>query len=82
MLTETNCGVWASMTVQSLKEKRLWGYVIRTILFLAPARVVHAVVIGAPVVRGSDAVNAIPPITRAMVDHVVKLIEDFHAAVV
>ena len=80
MLTETNYRVWASLTEQSLKEKRLWGYVIHTILFLAPAHVKSAPVTGAPAVPGSDAINAIPAITRALVDHVVNLIEDFHAA--
>ena len=80
MLTETNYRVWASMTEQSLKEKRLWGHVVRTVLLPPPARVVSAAVTGTPAVPGSDAVNAIPAITRAMVDHDVKLIEDFHAA--
>ena len=80
MLTETNYRVWASMTEQSLKEKRLWGHVIRTALSPAPTRVVTAAVIGSPAVAGSDAINAIPAITRAMVDHDLKLIEDFNAA--
>ena len=80
MLTETNYKVWASMTEQSLKEKRLWGHVTRTALFPAPARVVTAAVIGSPAAAGSDAVIGISAITRAMVDHDVKLIDDFNAA--
>lgn len=80
MLTETNYRVWASMTEQSLKEKKLWGHVIRTALSPAPARAVSAAVTGTPAAPGSDAVNAIPAITRAMVDHDLKLIEDFNAA--
>ena len=80
MLTETNYRVRASMTEQSLKEKRLWGHVVRTAFLPPPARVVSAAVAGTPAIPGIDAVNAIPAITRAMVDHDVKLIEDFHAA--
>ena len=50
MLTETNYRVFASMTEQSLKEKRLWGHVIRTALSPVPARVVTVAVIGSPAV--------------------------------
>ena len=80
MLTETNYRVWASMTEQSLKEKRLWGHVTRTVLLPPPPHVGSIAVAGTPAVLGSDAVNEIPAITRAMVDQDVKAIEDFHAA--
>lgn len=68
------------MTEQMLKEKRLWGHVIRTAIFPAPARVVRAAVLGAPAEPGSDEVIGIPAVTRAMVDLDIKMKEDFDAA--
>ena len=80
MLTETNYRVWSTMTQQMLKEKKLWGHIIRTVLPPPPARVETAAVSGSPARAGSNAVATIPAITRAMVDHDVKAKEDFDAA--
>lgn len=81
LLTETNYRVWSMVTEQTLKEKKLWGHITRTTIPPPPVRVITAAVIAVPAAPGSDAVIGVPAITRAMVDHDVKVNEDYDASV-
>ena len=80
VLTEENYRVWSNVTEQLLRQNRIWGHVTRTAIHPEPARSVTAAVIAVPAVPGSDAVAGVPAITRAMVDHDLKLIDDYEAA--
>ena len=68
------------MTEQMLREKKLWGHITRTAIFPAPIRVMTAAVIAVPAAPGSDAVAGVPAITRAMVEHDIKVNEDYDAS--
>ena len=80
ILTESNYRVWSMMTKQMLREKKLWGHITRTAIFPAPIRVMTAAVIAVPAAPGSDAVAGVPAITQAMVEHDIKVNEDYDAS--
>ena len=80
MLTESNYRVWSMVTEQNLRERKAWGHITRTALLPAPIRVMTAAVIAVPAAPGSDAVVGVPAVTRAMVEHDIKVHEDYDAS--
>ena len=80
MLTESNYRVWSTVTELTLREKKLWGHVTRTAILPGPIRVMTAAVIAVPAAPGSDAIAGVPAITRAMVEHDIKVNEDYDAS--
>lgn len=79
MLTESNYRVWSTVTEVALREKELWRHISRTTVFPAPIRVMSAV-IAVPATPNGDAIAGVPAITQAIVEHDIKVNEDYNAS--
>ena len=80
ILKEGNYRVWSTVVEQNLREKKLFGHVMRTAVRPPLPRAMAPAVRAIAAAQGVLAVAGAAEVTQAIVDRETKLLEDFDAS--